>query len=702
MKTNLLLLSFLYLLINTSCTREREIPITDLVNPFIGTNGQGGCFPGAAYPFGMIQLGPNTVNASGEQGYTYKDSVISAFSFIHPGNPTMEKHPGIKILPTVKKPHPGENAMHFIRSCYAGFSHRDEQAEPGYYSVTFKNGIKTESSVTERCGIQYYQFPTAANYGLVLDMITPREEEGSQETSIKKVDNRSIQGYRKYIKDNQTRRIYFFIQFSQDVNVWVGNDSLRPLANGKRITLPQSYAWIDFGQITNKIIAKISISSANSDGAIANLNKEIPHWSFDKVKRDAKQQWRRTLSRIRIKTDSSETAKIFYTALYHAYLTPPVYSDVHGNYTGVDGEVHSVGKGIQYKLAPLQYTCWTQYPLLTITQREKANEIIQSLLIHYDQTGILPRGIIPQRAIGNPAISVITGSYLKGIRNFDIEKAYEAIKATLTNPSPEINALRRYHFIPGELTEHSVLKSLTHAYDNWCAAQMAKALNKEDDYLFFIQSSRNYEQLFDTATGWVEEKDKQCRFKQTDESRKNTWFIPHEIERLINIQGGKQFFISRLDNLYTSKDSTLYYEQAYGPLQHTPYLFSYAGVPTKTQYHVSQIRKLYSDTPEGLPGNDNYGQLSAWYVFSAIGFYPVNPCDGKYRLGTPLFNKVILKLGQDRRFIIKANKENDRYIYVKKVLLNGTPLKHPWITHEEILRGGELEFILTDQPTTNL
>lgn len=270
---------------------------------------------------------------------------------------------------------------------------------PAIIVSRLKTGIKTESSVTERCGIQYYQFPTAANYGLVLDMITPHEEEGSQETSIKKVDNRSIQGYRKYIKDNQTRRIYFFIQFSQDVNVWAGNDSLRPLANGKRITLPQSYAWIDFGQITNKIIAKISISSANSDGAIANLNKEIPHWSFDKVKRDAKQQWRRTLSRIRIKTDSSETAKIFYTALYHAYLTPSVYSDVHGNYTGVDGEVHSVGKGIQYKLAPLQYTCWTQYPLLTITQREKANEIIQSLLIHYDQTGILPRGIIPQRAI---------------------------------------------------------------------------------------------------------------------------------------------------------------------------------------------------------------------------------------------------------------------------------------------------------------
>lgn len=701
MKTNLLLLSFLYLLISTSCSKEREIPITDLVNPLIGTNEQGGCFPGAAYPFGMLQLGPNTVNTSGKPGYLYKDSVISAFSFIRPVSRTTEKHLDIKILPTVKKPRPGENAVHFIRSCYSSFSHQNEQAEPGYYSVTLKNGIKTESSVTERCGMQYYQFPTDANYGLVLDMVTPCEEGGIQETSIKKVDNRSIQGYRKYTQNDQTKRIYFFIQFSQDVNVWAGKDSLQPIANGQRITAPQSYAWIDFGQITNKIIAKISISSANSDGAIANLNKEMPHWSFDKVKRDAKQQWRRTLSRIKIKAENTESAKIFYTALYHAYLTPSVCSDVHGNYAGADGEVHSVGKATQYKLAPLQYTSWTQYPLLTITQRGKVNEIIRSFLIHYDQTGILPRGINPQQAIGNPAISVITGTYLKGIRNFDIEKAYEAIKATLASQSPELNAFRQYHFIPGDLTEHSVLKTLTYAYDNWCAAQMAKALNKEDDYLFFIQSSRNYEQLFDTTTGWVKEKDKHHLFKQTDNSLRNTWFIPHEIEQLINIQGGKQAFIDRLDSLFTSKDSTLHYEQAYGPLQHTPYLFSYAGAPEKTQYYINRIRKLYSNTPEGLPGNDNYGQLSTWYVFSAIGFYPVNPCNGKYRLGTPLFEKVVLKLGQDRRFIIKANKENDRYIYVKEVLLNGDPLDRPWITHEEILRGGELEFILTDQPSTN-
>ncbi len=731
MKTRLLLLLLCFTGFFTSCRKEKETRVTDYVDPFIGTAGQGHCFPGAAVPFGGIQLSPDNPRSGWEwcSGYHYSDSIISSFSHSHLSGTGIGDLQDIRLLPVTRRPQPGEKAIDFITSGYAKYSHANETAEPGYYSVTFDNGIKTELSVTNRCGMHAYQYPSNAVHGLTLDLTTARNWDRTVMTSIKKINNRTIQGYRKSTGWAREHNVYFFMEFSQDVDVWAGVDTLQLLRNGQKIVSDKGYAWIDFGTVTNKILVKVSISSANCEGAAANLDQELPHWSFDKVRREAKQQWKRALSRIKVEGGIKEETRTFYTALYHAYLAPYLFSDAHGNYKGPDGEIHSVGKENQYTVFSLWDTFRASHPLFTITQKDRVNDMINSFIRHYEIHGLLPNwelmGNESHCMIGNHAIPVITEAYLKGIRGYDVEKAYEAMKETSLSKGHGLGLFREYNYIPCELEKESVSKTLEFAYDDWCIAQMAKALGKENDYLFFMESSKNYKNLFDPSTGLMRGKlaDGSWRtpFSPFSSTHRNddytegnawqySWFVLHDIDGFISLHGGKEVFARKLDSLFTlpsviegnnaSPDiSGLIGQYAQGnePSHHVAYLFNYTDKPYKTQYYIDKIRReFYTDRPDGLCGNEDCGQMSAWYVFSALGFYPVNPCDTKYQLGTPLFKKVIIKLGQDRRFVIKANRENDQYIYVKRVLLNGDPLDRTWITHDEIMNGGELEFELTD------
>lgn len=730
MKTRLLVLLLYSIGTCMSCRQEKETRVTDHVDPFIGTAGQGHCFPGAAVPFGGIQLGPDNPRSGWEwcSGYHYSDSVISSFSHSHLSGTGIGDLQDIRLLPVTGRPQPGESAIDFIASGYAKFSHANEIAEPGYYSVTFDNGIKTELSVTHRCGMHAYQYPANSVHGMTLDLTTARNWDRTVMTSIKKINNRTIQGYRKSTGWAREHNVYFFMEFSQDVEIWVGSDSLQLVQNGQKIVSDKGYAWIDFGSVTNKVLVKIGISSANCEGAAANLALELPHWSFNKVRREAKQQWKRVLSRIKVEGGTKEQTRTFYTALYHAYLAPYLFSDAHGNYKGPDGEIHSVGKEDQYTVFSLWDTFRASHPLFTITQKNRVNDMVNSFIRHHEAYGLLPNwelmGNESHCMIGNHAIPVITEAYLKGIRGYDVEKAYEAMKATSLSKGHGLGVFREYNYIPCDLEKESVSKTLEFAYDDWCIAQMAKALGKEDDYLYFMKSSKNYKNVFDPSTGLTRGRlaDGSWRtpfspFSSTHRDDDYTegnawqysWFVPHDIEGLIALHGGKACFALKLDSLFTlpsviegsnaSPDiSGLIGQYAHGnePSHHVAYLFNYTDEPCKTQYYVDKIRReLYSDRPDGLCGNEDCGQMSAWYVFSALGFYPVNPCDGKYQLGTPMFEKVIIKLGQDRRFVIKANRENDQYIYVKKVLLNGESLDRTWITHDEIMNGGELEFELS-------
>lgn len=712
---------------------EKEPKITEYVNPFIGTAGHGHCFPGATTPFGGIQLSPDNPRSSWDwcSGYHYSDSIISSFSHTHLSGTGIGDLQDIRLLPVTTIPDSNQNAAEYIQSGYARFSHANEQAEPGYYCVTFDNGIKTELSATERCGIHYYQYPENVTNALTIDLTTARNWDRTTETRIKKVNNRTLEGYRKSKGWANDQRVYFVIEFSQDCNVFTGRNTFKPLHNGQKITSDSCYIWVDFGKTTNKILAKVSISSANCDGAEANLKKEIPHWSFDKVKKDAKNLWKKELSKIKVESKNENQLKTFYTALYHAYIAPNTFSDVNGNFKGADGEIHCIGnKNTQYTVFSFWDTFRATHPLYTITQKKRVSEMIHSMLKHYDAYGLLPVwelvGNETNCMIGNNSIPVIVEAYLKGIKDFDIEKAYEAMKKTQMSGRTGLAALRQYNYIPWEMENESVSKTLEYAYNDWCVAQMAKALNKEDDYLFFIQASKNYANLFDPTTGFMRGKSATGEWKtpfsplyashRDDEYTEGnawqySWSVQHDVEGLIALHGGKEAFARKLDSLVTisakiegenaSPDISGMigqYAQGNEPSHHVAYLFNYVGMPHKTQFYVNKIlTELYTNTPDGLCGNEDCGQMSAWYIFSAMGFYPVNPVEGKYQLGTPLFEKVTIKVGPEKKFIITANKENDKYIYVKEVLLNGEKLNRTWITHDEIMQGGELQFVLDSQ-----
>lgn len=726
------------LCIATACTpREKEPKITEYVDPFIGTGGHGHCFPGAITPFGGIQLSPDNPRSSWDwcSGYHYSDSIISSFSHTHLSGTGIGDLQDIRFLPVLTRPDSIEAPADYIQANYARFSHENEQAEPGYYSVVFDNGIKTELSVTTRCGFHYYQYPPGYFNALTIDLATARNWDRTTETSIRKVNNRTLEGFRKSKGWANDQRVYFVVEFSQDCEVWAGKDRFEPLAVGQKINGKGCYIWVDFGKATNKILAKVSISSANTDGALANLEKELPHWSFDKVKRDAKHEWRRELSMIKAEGKNEEQLKVFYTALYHAYTAPYLFSDVNGNYKGPDGEIHSVNKNRQYTVFSLWDTYRAAHPLFTITQKKRIGSLIHSMLKHYDAYGLLPvwelAGNETNCMIGNHAIPVIVEAYLKGFRNFDEEKAYEAMKKTVLNDRAGQKAFRDYRYIPWDLENESVSKTLEYAYDYWCVAQMAKALNKEQDYLRFLEYSRYYAHVFDPSTGFMRGKSSTGVWKEPfsplyskhrdDEYTEGnawqySWFVPHDIEGLIRLHGGKEAFGRKLDSLFTI-DSQLegeqvspdisgmigQYAQGNEPSHHVAYLFNYIGQPHKTQFYVNKIlTELYTAAPDGLCGNEDCGQMSAWYVFSAMGFYPVNPVEGKYQLGTPLFEKVTIKTGPEKRFVITANQESGKHIYVKKVLLNGKPLDRTWITHEEIMNGGTLEFVLDAQIPNSL
>lgn len=714
----------------TSCRNsEKEPKITEYVNPFIGTAGHGHCFPGAIVPFGGIQLSPDNPREGWDwcSGYHYTDSIISSFSHTHLSGTGIGDLQDIRFLPVITAPDSNQKAAEYIHANYARFSHDNEYAEPGYYTVTFDNGIKTELSVTDRCGFHYYQYPENATYGLTIDLTTARNWDRTTEVCIKKVNNRTLSGYRKSRGWANDQRVYFVIEFSQDCNVLAGRNELRPLNNGQRIVSDSCYAWIDFGKTTNKVLAKISISSANCDGAEANLAYELPHWSFDKVKRDAKQQWRRELSKIKAESTNEEYLRIFYTALYHAYTAPNLFSDINGNFKGPDGEIHSVGKNRQYTVFSLWDTYRAAHPLFTITQKKRAEEMVNSILKHYDNYGLLPvwelAGNETNCMIGNHAIPVILEAYQKGFRNFDAEKAFEAMKKTVLSGRAGLEALRKYDYIPCDLENESVSKTLEYAYNDWCVAQMAKALGKDDDYLFFMKASQNYTNLFDKATGFMRGKLSTGEWKtpfsplysnhRDDEYTEGnawqySWFVPHDVEGLITLHGGKEAFVRKLDSLFTMPSQLEgdavspdisgligQYAQGNEPSHHVAYLFNYADVPQKTQYYVHKIMtELYTDAPDGICGNEDCGQMSAWYVFSAMGFYPVNPAECKYQLGTPLLDKVTIRVGPEKKFIITANREEKDAFYVKEVILNGEKLNRSWITHDEIMQGGELEFIL--------
>ncbi len=726
-----------------SCNNQESNPLTDYVNPMIGTSGHGHTFPGATVPFGMVQLSPDTHNEGWDwcSGYHYSDSSIMGFSHTHLSGTGRGELLDILLMPTTGevKFNPGtrENPDSGYRS---RFSHKNEIAKAGYYSVLLDDyQIQAELTATKRAGFHRYTFSKDEPGNLVIDLNHSVKTDSILDGRIEIINDTLIVGSHRskgWGEDGEKyyvqHEVFFAIRLSQPLrkaSFLVDGDTIE---NSKNVQGKIVKANLVFDiQKQNPLLIKVGISAVDIKGAINNVDTEIPNWDFEKVKLQASNEWNSLLSTFQVNDKNVANKETFYTALYHACLAPYTASDVDNRYMGFDGKIHLAKNYTQVTGISLWDTFRAANPLYTIISPSKVTDIINSMLAQYDEYGLLPIWPLCNSEtncmIGYHSIPVIVDAYLKGIGGFDTEKAFEAMKTSAMQNDFYISYLKEYNYIPRDLApDFSVAKTLEYAFDDYCIAIMAKKMGKTEDYEYFSKRAKAYENLFDATVGFMRGKDSKGIFR-TDfdpynavnatsdfiegNSWQYTWFVPQNIQFLVNGMGGKKGFVNKLDSLFsvnseldenTPKDvSGLIGQYAQGnePSHHVAYLFNYGGVPWKTQEKVHQIMTMfYSNKPDGLCGNEDMGQMSAWYIFSALGFYPVNPADGNYVFGTPLFKEVSVNLPNKKVFKITAKDLSDQNIYIQKVLLNGKENDKGYITHQELVNGGMLEFQMGSKP----
>jgi len=642
------------------------------VNPFTGTarspiavnwDGRGGTYPGAVAPFGYMQLSPET-GFGNTRGYDYEEDSIHFFSCIgHSSGYPSGSAGRIYVMPLT-----GTGQSHLIGKGRP-FSHKNENASPGYYSVVFNDdNTLVEATATERTGMFRFTFPA---------LVQPRIYIGG----IGKV---TVPGENSLSGSMRNAIIEFNRDFEENIKVDYGNIVSFPIQ--------------DSGETI--ILLKISTSSTGHAGSLQNIRIENEDWSFDKAKERTQQKWENTLSAIEIE-DSNETNKtIFYTALYHSMLIPWIISDTDGAYKGRRDTVYSSKGSNQYGLFSPWDTFRSLHPLLCLLAPGRQNDMILSMLDIYQQSGWLPTSPMT----GNHAIPIIVDSYFKGITDFDLELAYSAMKKSLLGPQyfhRDMETYSKMGYLPFTYPE-SVTKTVEYAFDDWALAQFSKSvMHEESDYTCLLNRSFNYRNLFYSDELFLLPRNKEV-FKKTPGSFGYkegdkwiyTYFVPHNPQDLINLTGGDEAFTSRLDSGFTSNYIVFDNE----PVFHIPYLFNYAHQPYKTQKWLSNIRTSFLNAPGGLPGNDDLGSMSSWYVFSAMGFYPACPGNPVYTLGAPLFSNLTINLENNKKFIVKAVNASPENCYIRKVLLNGQPYNKSWISHSTITQGGEIIFEMDSVP----
>ena len=724
------------------------------VNPFVGTDDHGHTFPGASLPAGMVQLSPDTDVRGWDwcSGYHYSDSSIMGFSHLHRSGMgagdwgdilIMPATGDLKVVPGTKSnPHEGYRS---------GFSHKEEVASPGYYAVNLKDyDIKAELTVTKRAGFHKYTFPKSGSSHILIDM---KHGIGDSCTGslVKIINNTEIEGSRSSTGFVKKQNVYFCAKFSKPFSSF-GTWKEKNINPGSKEESGYGIgAYVNYNTSEDEIIeVKVGISYTSIDEARINLNTEIPGWQFDRVRKEAEMSWNNELSKVRAQFDLNlneiyrqQKLITFYTALYHSLLFPAIFGDVDGKYTGLDDQVHTAKDFTYHSDFSLWDTFRAEMPLLTLVQPQRNNNVIRTMIAQYEQGGWLPT---PQQfgnsytndMIGDHPVAAILDAWMKGIRDFDVQKAYEAVrKNAMEIPSGHrsrgrvgLADYKRFGYLPYDKVRESVSRTLEYAYNDWCVAQLAKSLNKTDDYEMFIKRASNYRNIIDTSTGFARPKDStgkwfepfdptfigQGRERHYTEANawQYTWFVPHDVKGLIDLEGGRDNFVKKLDTLFTRSSvvrSTVadvtgligQYAQGNEPSHHTIYLFDYAGAPWKAQELVRiVIDSLYKSGPAGLCGNEDMGQMSAWYVFSAMGFYPVAPGQNIYAIGSPLFSKVTNHLDKAYynagRFVIEARNNSGRNKYIQSATLNGKPLNRPWFDHSEIKNGGKLVFLMGPEP----
>jgi len=725
LKVNILITAVIIFL--APALKAQDLTPFYFVNPMIGTGGHGHTYPGATVPYGMVQLSPDSrlEGWDGCSGYHYSDSIIYGFSHTHLSGTGCSDYGDILVMPTTGEIIFNNGADGKPGYC-SKFKHSSEHAEPGFYSVFLENpGVKAELTATARVGFHSYTFPESEKANIILDLVHRDEVIMS---SIKIISNTEIEGMRRSRAWADDQHVYFVMRFSKpfsESGIAI-NDILMPemkKSEGKNLK-----AYFRFNTSPGeKILVKVAISGVSEDGARKNLESELPGWDFDKVRKDAQYQWNNSLSRIQVDGGTNSQKSAFYTALYHTMINPVLAADVDGNYRGRDLKIHKAEGFDYYTVFSLWDTYRAYHPLMTIIDQKRSSDFINTFMAEYEQGGLLPVWELSSNEtdcmIGYHSVSVIADAYIKGIRGFDAAEALEAMKHSANQDKYGLLHYKNLGFIPSEREHESVSKTLEYAYDDWCIAQMAQVLGRKQDYIDFIKRAQNYKNVFDTQSGFM-----RARFNggwyspfspnevNNNYTEANAWqysfACPQDLNGLINLQGGKEKFSLKLDSLFNAESRTSgrelsditgligQYVQGNEPSHHMAYLYNYVGKPYKTQTLVHKVmNEFYTDKFDGLIGNEDCGQMSAWLVLSAMGFYPVTPGNELYTIGTPMFPKVTIHLENGNQFIIKANKVTDENFYIQSASLNGKTYSKSFLKHSDIMNGGELDFEMGSKPS---
>ncbi len=727
--------------------KRNDASLTSFVDPFIGTDFHGHTFPGATLPFGMVQLSPDTRTLGWDAcaGYHYSDSSILGFSHTHLSGTGIGDYGDILFMPFTGEVSLDAGEEDEIDKGYRSrFNLETEEARPGYYKVNLTDDqIEVELTATLRAGVHKYTFPEAENAGILIDLTHTIHGHQNPLHEIRILNNQEIQGLKYTSGWAKKHYVYFTAKFSKpfeaelflDNQLQVGVEEV----SGKNAKVRLNFQTT----IDEEVIAKVGISAVSYEGSAKNLNLEVNGWDFETISSNAEKVWEEELSKVRIETEDISEKRTFYTALYHSSIYPGIYSDVDGTYRGMDQQIH-ISDSPNYTVFSLWDTHRSLHPLFTILNPEYNQELIRALLRKYDEGGILPMWGLASNytgtMIGSHAVSVIVDAYMKGQRNFDTEKAMEAIVHSvaydtvkeISYPSEEAwgNLMpkaklyeEKYGFIPCDLENASVSKALEFAYNYWAIATMAQDMGKDDIAKEFFEKSKRYRTYFDAEVGFMRGKNLDGSWMEPFHPRFSahwatpyvegnawqwTWYVPHDVEGLMELYGGQENFAIKLESLFTTSSEVLGEEQsadisgligqyAHGnePSHHIAYLFNSVDQPWRTQEIVSQILdEFYTDQPDGIVGNEDCGQMSAWYILNTMGIYPICPGDDRYSIGRPSFDRVEIDLADGAVFTVVAENRSNTNPYVQEVRLNGEKLSQAYINHADIESGSTLTFVM--------
>jgi len=714
---------------------KSTIQLTKYVDPFIGTGGHGHVFMGADVPYGAVQLGPTNLSTGWDwcSGYHYSDSTITGFAHTRLSGTGIGDLGDITVMPVTGDVKLLKGTIGNQQSGYYSlFSHKDEIAKPGYYSVQLKRyQVRAELTASKRVGFHQYTFPQGAQPKVIINLKPGTGWDTPVETYIQKENDTTISGYRYSKGWAKDQRIYFTAVFSKPMKKFTIADSTA-IKTGLELKAEGALGVAEFAADGQPVRLKVAISPVSIENAKLNMKAEIPGWNFNQQVAKANDDWNKELGRVVIKSNDPSQMKIFYTAMYHTMIAPSLFNDVNGDYMGTDKKLYKNAPFTNYTTFSLWDTYRARMPLLTLIDEKKAGDMVNTFLAIYQQQGRLPvwhlMGNETDCMVGNPGMIAVADAYLKGIKGFDKDLAYEALKATGMNKERGLNLLQQHGYIPADSTVESVAMGLEYAIADWGVAQVAKNRGNKADFDYWSKRGKAYQNYFDKESRFMRGRFEnntwrtpfnpfQAIHRQDDYTEGNAWqylwLVPQDVEGLIGLLGGEKPFTAKLDSLFTAKGdmgaesspdiSGLIGQYAHGnePSHHITYMYAYVGQPYKTADKVREIMSdLYSTNHDGLSGNEDVGQMSAWYIFSSLGFYPENPSNGMYVFGSPVVDEATMNVGDGKTFSLSVKNNSKANKYIQSIQLNGKPYAKSFIMHSDLAKGGKMVITMGAKPSS--